>query len=275
MRLSWDPLTRWWWRIVGRPVDLDGEHAWLDAPTSRTSHVDDQAWIADWAERIGGTAVRGGSDAGLIPAMEALDGPGLDVSRLAAPVRDFYEHTSRWHMDVWAEWSPLFWPAGELVSRLFAKRIQQLALPMRALDVAHGMDSSVTVIHDASGDQASAGWIRQLRSTGDPVFSGAYRTNRLPSSDRASVRHLPVGERKPAGPSAPEDRRRRSLWLDSPPGGFGEDGAYVLVRFGRRHFAARVPPHESFHLYLDGGGCCGPTTCAGTTSWSELTPAQP
>ena len=59
------------------------------------------------------------------------------------------------------------------------------------------------------------------------------------------------------------------------PGGFGEDGAYILVRFGRRHFAARVPPHESFHLYLDGGGCCGPTTCAGTTSWSELTPAQP
>ena len=187
MRLSRDPLTRWWWRIVGRPVDLDGEHAWLDAPTSRTSHVDDQAWIADWAERIGGTAVRGGSDAGLIPAMEALDGPGLDVSRLAAPVRDFYEHTSRWHMDVWAEWSPLFWPAGELVSRLFAKRIQQLALPMRALDVAHGMDSSVTVIRDASGAQASAGWIRRLRSTGDPVFSGAYRTNRLPSSDRASV----------------------------------------------------------------------------------------
>ena len=172
MRLSRDPLTRWWWRIVGRPVDLDGEHAWLDAPTSRTSHVDDQAWIADWAERIGGTAVRGGSDAGLIPAMEALDGPGLDVSRLAAPVRDFYEHTSRWHMDVWAEWSPLFWPAGELVSRLFAKRIQQLALPMRALDVAHGMDSSVTVIRDASGAQASAGWIRRLRSTGDPVFSG-------------------------------------------------------------------------------------------------------
>lgn len=45
-----------------------------------------------------------------------------------------------------------------------------------------------------------------------------------------------------------------SLWLDSPPGGFGEDGAYILVRFGRRHFAARVPLHESFHLYLDGEG---------------------
>lgn len=26
------------------------------------------------------------------------------------------------------------------------------------------------------------------------------------------------------------------------------------MRFGGRHFAARVPLHESFHLYLDGEG---------------------
>lgn len=52
--LSLDPLTRRWWRIVGRPVDLDGEHPWLGAPTSRSSHIDAQAWIAEWAERIGG-----------------------------------------------------------------------------------------------------------------------------------------------------------------------------------------------------------------------------
>ena len=132
-------------------------------------------------------------------------------------MRDFYEHTSRWHMDVWAEWSPLFWPAGELVSRLFAKRIQQLALPMRALDVAHGMDSSVTVIHDASGDQASAGWIRRLRSTGDPVFSGAYRTNRLPSSDRASVHvTFPLESGNLQVYLRPRIDGDGSLWLDSP-----------------------------------------------------------
>ena len=161
--------------------------------------------------------MRGGSDAGLIPAIEALDGPGPDVSRLLEPVRDFYEHTSRWHLDVWAEWSPLFWPAGELVSRLFAKRIQQLALPMRALDVAHGMDSSVTVIHDGSGAQASAGWIRRLRSTGDPVFSGAYGTNRLPPSDRASVHvALPLESGNLQVYLRPGIDGDDSLWLDSP-----------------------------------------------------------
>lgn len=189
-------------------------------------------------------------------------------------------------MDVWAEWSPLFWPAGELVSRLFAKRIQQMALPMRALDVAHGMDSSVTVIHDASGDQASAGWIRQLRSTGDPVLSGAYRTNRLPSSDRASVHvTFPLESGNLQAYLRPRIDGDGSLWLDSPPGGFGDDGAYVLVRFGGRHLAARVPLHESFHLYLggEGGAADRPRAEAlaphggapALQAGPQLTPAQP
>ena len=43
------------------------------------------------------------------------------------------------------------------------------------------------------------------------------------------------------------------LVLESPPGRFGEDGAYVVVR-DRRDYAARVPLHETFHVYVDGSG---------------------
>ena len=70
-----------------------------------------------------------------------------------AAVRDFYEHTASWQMEVWSAWSPLFWPGGELVARLWGRRVEQLALPMRPLDVAHGMDSVVTPILDAQGEQ--------------------------------------------------------------------------------------------------------------------------
>ena len=38
----------------------------------------------------------------------------------------------------------------------------------------------------------------------------------------------------------------------SPPGDFGDDGTYVVVRSGNgRTYAARVPIHERFHVYLD------------------------
>ena len=49
--------------------------------------------------------------AGLLPSMSLLDGPGFDARRLRPEIRDFYEHTAAWRMEVWTAWSPLFWPA--------------------------------------------------------------------------------------------------------------------------------------------------------------------
>jgi hypothetical protein len=47
----------------------------------------------------------------------------------------------------------------------------------------------------------------------------------------------------------------RSLVLSSPPGPFGGDGAYVVVRDARAGaYAARVPVHERFHVYRDRRG---------------------
>ena len=58
---------------------------------------------------------------------------------------------------------------------------------MRALDVAHGIDSRVSVIADAAGNQLAAAWLRTLRATGDYVFSGCYSVRSLPGAERPSV----------------------------------------------------------------------------------------
>ncbi len=50
-------------------------------------------------------------------------------ANLRPEVRDFYEHTSDWRMEVWTQWNALFQPGGELISRYFGRRVQQLALP--------------------------------------------------------------------------------------------------------------------------------------------------
>ena len=103
-------------------------------------------WLEAEASLRGWSLHRHQPGAGLLPSMSVLDGPGFDSAALRPEVRDFYEHTAAWEMEVWSGWSPLLWPAGELVSRLFARCVEQLALPMRPLDVARGMDSEVTVI---------------------------------------------------------------------------------------------------------------------------------
>ena len=249
-----DRATRRFWRLVGRPIDLDGGQAWLQAPVSQSSAVGD-GWLIDEAARHGGVVEQASASAGLLPDMALLDGPGFDTGRLRPEIRDFYEHTAEWTMEVWAGWSPLYWPAGELISRLFGQRVEQLALPMRPLDVAHGMDSRVNLIRGADGNQIAAAWLRTLRRDGRFVFSGCYSTRTLPGSDRPSVHvafPLESGNVQVfLRPSVADDG---ALLLESPRGAFGQDGTYVVVSHGGRDFAARAPLHETFHVYVDRRG---------------------
>lgn len=249
-----DLSTRKLWRALGRPIDPAGEHAWLRAPTSTSAVVRD-GWLAAEAAVHGGTVDETTSGAGLLASLDLLDGPGFRARDVAPQVRDFYEHTSAWGVEVWSGWSPWAWPGGELISRFFGKRVEQLALPMRPLDVAQGMDSRVSVIRDAAGRQVAAGWLRTLRATGDYVFSGCYSARRLPGAARASVHvAFPLESGNLQVFLRPEVLPDGSFRLVSPSGGFGADGAYVIAEDDGRTYAARVPVHETFHVYLDDRG---------------------
>ena len=245
--------SRKFWQLTGRRVDLEGREQWLDAPVSGVPRVGTD-WLEAEAARHGGSLGADDPQAGLLPSMSALDGPGFDAARLHPDVRDFYEHTASWRMEVWTGWSPVFWPAGELVSRLWGRRVEQLALPMRPLDVAHGMDSRVTPIRDRDGAQVAAAWSRTLRASGRQVFSGAYSARRLPGADRPSVHvAFPLESGNVQVFLRPSIVGDGGFLLESPAGRFGDDGAYVVVR-GRGAHAARVPLHETFHLYVDSDG---------------------
>ena len=158
-----DRFTRTFWRWKGRPVDLAGAEQWLDAPIHDGETIGD-AWLQQAAAAYGGVVREQEKGAGLLPGMALLDGPDFRAAELRPEVRDFYEHTSEWRMEVWTQWNLLFQPGGELISRYFGRRVQQLALPTRPLDVALGMDSRVATIVDAEGSQRAAGWLRTLIS---------------------------------------------------------------------------------------------------------------
>jgi hypothetical protein len=249
-----DMASRRWWRLVGRRVDLDGDHRWLDAPMCGPGPVG-ATWLRAEAERLGGLVREDVSGGGLLSSMSVLDGAGFHAAGLDQAVRHFYEHTACWRMEAWAQWSALFQPGGELVSRLFGRRVQQLALPTRPLDVARGMDSRVVHLMDASGEQYAAGWLRTLSATGEFVYSGCYSARLLPGSDQPSVHvAFPLESGNVQVFLRPSVQADGSLVLSSPSGAFGGDGAYVTVRDGRGAYAARVPIHERFHVYRDHRG---------------------
>jgi hypothetical protein len=249
-----DLASRAWWRLVGRRVDLDGDHRWLDAPTCGPGPVGG-SWLTAEAERVGGSVREDVAGGGLLSSMSVLDGAGFRAADLDQMVRDFYEHTAYWRMEVWAQWSTVFQPGGELVSRLFGRRVQQLALPTRPLDVAHGMDSRVVHLINANGEQHAAGWLRTLSATGEFVYSGCYSARLLPGSDQPSVHvAFPLESGNVQVFLRPSVQADGSLVLSSPCGVFGGDGAYVVVQDGRGAYAARVPIRERFHVYRDHRG---------------------
>lgn len=212
-------------------------------------------WLSAAATSLGGAVREDEEDAGILPDMTRLDGPSFSASQLRPEVRDFYEHTSQWRMEVWVQWNPLFQPGGELISRYFGRRVQQLALPTRPLDLALGLDSRVVTIVDAAGTQQVAGWVRTLRSTGDHVYSGCYSTRVLPGSGQPSVHvAFPLESGNVQVFLQPRALSDGALELSSPGGSFGENGAYVVVEDRGRAHAALAPIREAFRVYVDTEG---------------------
>jgi hypothetical protein len=172
-------------------------------------------------------------------------------------VVDFYERTSQWRLEVWSQWCPAAWPFGWLLSSLFARRPQQLSLPLRPLDAAYGIDSRVVTVQVRSGTQLVAAWLRTLRSSGQTVYSGWYGTAIVPNALRPSVRVMfPLPNGSVTVFLRPEVRSDGALMLTSPLGAFGDDGAYLIVARpdGRSGWVRRVPLAERFVVWLDEEG---------------------
>lgn len=247
-----DRLTQQWVRATGTRVRL-ADHPWLDGPVG-AQHVIGDEWIEREAVRHGALVTAGG---GLVERFTGLAGPGFDPSDLHPAIVDFYEHTGEWRMEAWSQWSAMAWPFGWLLSAVFARRLHQLSLPMRPLDVAHGMDSHVLTATCPDGRRVGAAWLRTLRSTGQTVYSGWYGTVTLSGADRPSIRvvfPLPNGSlmvflRPIVAPGG-------ALALVSPLGAMGDDGAYLVVMDddGMEAVVRRVPLREDFLVHVDGEG---------------------
>jgi hypothetical protein len=247
-----DRTTQLWVRLTGRPVEF-ADHDWLRGPVGDPARIGDQ-WLTGEAERLGGELSEGG---GLMRSMSALSCKGFDPKLLDPAVTEFYESTTGWRLDVWSQWSPVAWPVGWLLSALFARRLEQLSLPLRPLDSALGMDSRVISVVDSSGDQLGAAWLRTLRSTGDTVYSGWYGIVMLPNAARPSVRvAFPLPNGSVTVFLRPENGPHGSLRLLSSRGAFGDEGTYLIVaRKDRRGgWVRRVPLSEEFVVFLDGEG---------------------
>jgi hypothetical protein len=170
-------------------------------------------------------------------------------------------------MEVWSQWNTLFASGGELVARLWGRRVGQLALPVQPLSVSRGMASSVRIVDDEKGDRLGAAWVRDLKSDRSKVYSGFYRVGRLPDNEQTHVHvSFPLESGSIQVFLTPRNDVDGSFWLHSRLASFGADGAYSVVQFGENWYAAQPPLRETFHVFTDEDGVLR------TDHWLKLGP---
>lgn len=238
--------------LFGRRVRR-GDFPWVDGPTGP------KLIGPEFHHRMAassGLQVRRGDDLGLLVDMSVLDGDGFDSAKVDPAVRDFYEHTGRYHLDVWSQWSPLFWPFGWALMTFVSRRMEQLNFPMYPLETARGMTSDIEQLVDADGRVVYTSWLRRNRGTDRVIYSGFYSTTCPPGGGPCVKTVFPVAGGNATVLLRPEVDADGSFRLVSAGRRFGDPGFYrVTDRGGGRLRVWYVRGFtEHFHVYPDGDG---------------------
>ncbi len=247
-----DWVTQRWVCATGRRVDLAAP-PWLAGPVATPRGIGRR--VFEEVAVANGLRLARPATCGLVGDLAALAGPDLDPARLDPRVRDFYERTSAYELDAWAEWCGAFRPFGWALARLFSRRLQQLNVPLSALDTSRGLTSAVLQLADpATGAVRHTAWLRELSGSGDVLYAGTYSVCRVPGYAGACVKvvfPLPNGNAVVLmRPTPPTDG---SLTIVSSGARFGDPGFYFTVVGRDRAWARYVRTmRETIRVYADG-----------------------
>jgi hypothetical protein len=148
-------------------------------------------YVRSLAQELGGTYTPDVADIGIVASLDELAGPSFDPAGTDPLVREFYEHTTRFALDIVPEWRLWVRPGYLLYRTLLARPFGQASVPMSQREAQHGVRSRIDTITGgdtgAEGTVTVRGWIRSRADTGQPIYVGIYTTYRHEGRGYVSV----------------------------------------------------------------------------------------
>src|SRR5512133_1493473 len=136
-----DWVTQRWVQLTGRRVDL-AQDSWLAGPIAPTTGIGRDYFAA--LARIEGLQLDHlDGPQGIIGDFNTLRGDSFYPAKVHRNVAQFYEETSAYELDAWAQWCGAFRPFGWLLAVIFSRRLQQLNVPLSGLDTSKGITNEV------------------------------------------------------------------------------------------------------------------------------------
>ncbi len=154
---------------------------------SSTSYVG-TGYVRDLADRLGGRFQGDVPDIGIVSGLDELAGPDFDPATVEPLVREFYEHTTRFRLDIVPEWRLWVRPGYLLYRTVVARPLGQANVPMNQRETQRGIRSRIdTITLPGRQDVAVRGWIRSFTDTDEPIYVGIYTTYRHAGRGYVSV----------------------------------------------------------------------------------------
>ena len=151
-------------------------------------------YVRSLAGVLGGTYNPDVADIGIVASLDTLAGPSFDPSVVNPLVRVFYEHTTRFALDIVPEWRRWVLPGYLLYRTLVADPLGQASVPMSEREAHRGVRSRIDTItglpagaEALRGATTLRGWIRSAADTGKPIYVGIYTTYRHQDRGYVSV----------------------------------------------------------------------------------------
>jgi hypothetical protein len=183
---------------------------------SQTRYVG-TGYVRSLAQVLGGVYTPDVEDIGIVAALDELAGPSFDPAGTDPGVREFYEHTTRFALDIVPQWRLWVRPGYLLYRTLLARPLGQANVPMSQREAQHGVRSRIDTItagNEAGGTVAVRGWIRSVADTDEPIYVGIYTTYRREGRGYVSV-GFPLPQASFTATLLPQARPDGGLVLDS------------------------------------------------------------
>ena len=154
---------------------------------ARTNYVG-TGYVRELAEVLGGRYEADAPDVGIVASLDDLAGPRFDPAGVEPLVREFYEHTTRFRLDIRPEWRHWVRPGYLLYRTFVARPLGQANVPMNQRETLRGVRSRIdTITPDGAGPIGVRGWIRSYADTDEPIYVGIYTTYRHEGRGYVSV----------------------------------------------------------------------------------------
>jgi hypothetical protein len=185
-------------------------------PLEARSRYVGTGYIRDLAGVLGGTYVADAADVGIVESLDILAGPEFDPAGVDPRVREFYEHTTRFTLDIVPEWRPWVRPGYLLYRNLLARPLGQASVPMNQRETQRGIRSRIDTISraDDADTVGVRGWIRSFADSDEPIYVGVYTTYRHEDRGYVSV-GFPLPQANFTATLAPSARPGGGLVLSS------------------------------------------------------------